>query len=199
MFTHALKTRYEVVAASTMTFWHGGNLDMYDDYVAHKGGRWEYGPGLYLITHYDTAKKYAKGSRKLYRVTVEKGVDVYDAKLPLEVIQTFINTYVSKTLRKGILERLQTRSANGNAPAFMFLNLMINGVPGGGKTAVKNTDTDKLRQFLVSNGIDYALVDNPFGWHEKMLVLFNMQKVVKKEIISPKDKIEVYDLPTDWT
>ncbi len=27
-------------------------------------GRYESGPGLYLTTHYETARKYAKGGRK---------------------------------------------------------------------------------------------------------------------------------------
>ena len=61
-------------ARETMTFWHGGNLDTSTD-VSHKTGRWEYGPGLYLTTQFDVVQKYAKGSRKLYRVVVEKGVD----------------------------------------------------------------------------------------------------------------------------
>ena len=62
---------------NTMTFWHGGNLDDYNQgAINQKAGRYEYGPGLYLITKYSEAIKYAKGSRKLYKVTVEKGNNI---------------------------------------------------------------------------------------------------------------------------
>jgi hypothetical protein len=42
-------------------------------------------------------------------------------------------------------------------------------------------------------------VSNAFGWHEMMLVLFNPQKIVNIIKITPKDKIEVYDLPTEFS
>jgi hypothetical protein len=43
---------------NTKNFWHGGNLDDYVDNIAHKKGRYEYGPGLYAITKYEVASKY---------------------------------------------------------------------------------------------------------------------------------------------
>jgi len=48
-------------AHQTMSFWHGGNLDDYDDVIAHKKGRSEFGPGLYLTTSWDVVQKYRKG------------------------------------------------------------------------------------------------------------------------------------------
>lgn len=198
LFTSVL-AKYSIVASETLTLWHGGNLDSHTDYVAHKGGRWEHGPGLYLTTHYETAKKYAKGNRKLYKVVVQKGTDLYEAKIPFDRVKEFINTYVLKALRKDILERLEKRADGSSVPAYIFLNLMVNGKPGGGAYAIRNTDTDKLRQFLVAQGIDYALVDNAFGWHEKMVVLFNMKKIVSKTVVKPSDKIEIFDLPTEFT
>ena len=64
---------------NTRNFWHGGNLSEYSDIIAQKNGRYEFGSGLYLTTQYDVAKKYAKGSRKLYIVTVELGTDIHDS------------------------------------------------------------------------------------------------------------------------
>lgn len=43
--------------------------------------------------------------------------------------------------------------------------------------------------FLVENGIDYSTVNNPFGWGETMLVLFNMRKIVKATIVKSTDKL----------
>lgn len=197
MFKDKVYSKY-LVTASTLTLWHGGNLDVYKDTTAHRGGRWEHGPGLYLTTHYDTAKKYAKGSRKLYRIVVEKGSDLYESKLDMEPVKDFIDTYVFKALRKDILARLE-KYGSTQVPAEIFLNVMIDGKPGGDGYAIRSTDTDKLRQFLVSQGIDYAIVDNAFGWHERMLVLFNMDKIKSKQVVSPKEKIEEFDLPTTFT
>ena len=43
--------------------------------------------------------------------------------------------------------------------------------------AIKPGNTKYLRQFYIDNGIDYNIVDNSFGWHEKMMVLINMKKI----------------------
>jgi hypothetical protein len=177
----------------TMTFWHGGNLDdAFDETIAHKKGRWEYGPGLYLTTHYDTAMKYAKGGRKLYMITVKKGKQLEDEKLDFEVVKKFINQYVIKNKREELIERLEKRVKDGKLPAFMFCNNIVN------TQAIKSSDTDKLRMFLVEQGIDYSIINNPFGWGDKMLVLFNMKNIIKKQVIGSKDKPEVYDLPTSF-
>jgi hypothetical protein len=47
-------------------------------------------------------------------------------------------------------------------------------------------------------GVDYCIVDNAFGWHEKMIVLYDMKLIITKTVIKPKDKIEVFDLPTNF-
>ena len=182
-----------IISESVLTLWHGGNLELGLENIAHKGSRWEHGPGLYLTTHYDTARKYSKGSRKLYRIVIKKGTNLRDVNIPMSETFSFIDGYVIKAKRKEILSRIEARSKNGAINADTFLNIIIN------ENAIKNTDTDKLRIFLVKQGIDYSVVDNAFGWGERMLVLFNMRNIVSKTIIKPKDKIETYDLPTDFT
>jgi hypothetical protein len=190
-FIKNCRLRYEVTSSS-LTLWHGGNLDFGQDFIAHKGGRWEYGPGLYLTTHYGTAKKYAKGSRKLYQVVVEKGTDIQDVSLPLEKVKDFLDTYGIKAKKKEILEILQKREKEGGIEADILVNVLVN------ESAIKNTNTDQLRKFLVENGVDYSIVDNAFGWHERMLVLFNMKKIISKQVIKSTDKIADFDLPIDW-
>lgn len=179
---------------NTMNFWHGGNLDDYDDIIAQKSGRYEYGAGLYLTTHYDTAYKYSKGSRKLYLITVEKGVDINDAVLDYEPVKSFIQKYVVSSKRKEVFSRLERFNKDGKVKAYVFNNILIN------EKAIKPINTQELRKFLVSNGIDYEIVDNPYGWHEKMMVLYNMTKIVKTVIVKPSDKLtnEMYNLPTDF-
>lgn len=181
-----------VLSENVLTLWHGGNLEFGLENVKHKGGRWEYGPGLYLTTHYDTARKYSKGSRKLYRIVIKKGNEISGVNIPISEVLSFVDDYVLKSKRKDIIERIEKWNKGGSIKADIFLNIMIN------EYAIKNTNTDELRVFLVKQGIDYSIVDNAFGWNERMVVLFNMKNIVSKTIIKPKDKIETYDLPTDF-
>lgn len=178
---------------NTMSLWHGGNIqDTYRETIDHKKGRWEYGPGLYLTTHYGTAVKYAKGSRKLWLVTITKGGDANDVFIPEEKVLTFVNTFVIKSKRKDIVASLDKFKKPAGVPAYIFINSIIN------NDAIKSIDTGLMREFLVDCGVDYYIVDNAFGWHERMIVLFNMKKLQSKEVVLPKDTIETFDLPTEW-
>lgn len=188
-----VKAKYTVCANNTLTLWHGGNLELEKDAIMHKGGRWEHGPGLYLTTHYGTAQKYAKGSRKLYRVVIKRGVNLSDATIPLASAMDFVDTYVIRAKKKDVVSRIEKHAKASDIDADTVLNILINA------DAVKSTNTDKLREFLVHNGIDYSIVDNAFGWHERMVVLFNMKNLLSKTRVLPKDKIEIFDLPTEFT
>lgn len=174
---------------NTKNFFHGGNLNDYNDSIAQKNGRYEYGPGLYITTHYDTAKKYSKGSRKLYIVTVELGTDINNSLINYNTLLEFINTYVIKSLRKLVIERLQRFiDENNNVKAFVFNNIILN------NKAIKPTNTQALREFYVDNNIDYEIVYNPFGWGENMMVLYNMKKIKNIIQVGPNDKLESYEL-----
>lgn len=173
---------------NSQTFWHGGNLDTYDSGIAHRKGRSEYGPGLYLTTHYGTAQKYAKGGRKLYMVTVANGTDLDDSAIPMDTVQKFILEYVIGTKRKLVMERLSKFIKDGGVNGSIFNNVMIN------EDAIKPNNMGHLREFYVQQGIDYVMVDNTFGWHEKMMVLFNMKKIVEMKRVMPNDTIEKFDL-----
>jgi len=173
---------------NTMNFWHGGNLDDYNDIIAQKNGRYKYGAGLYITTHYETAKKYAKGSRKLYLITVEKGVDINDAFLDLDKVKEFVSMYIIGSKRRMLMDRLEKYTDNGKVIADVFNNIILN------DSAIKSTNTRYLRNFFVENGIDYEIVDNPFGWGEKMMVLYNMKKIVNVIHVKSTDRITQYDL-----
>jgi hypothetical protein len=173
---------------NSMNFWHGGNLDDYDDIIAQKNGRYEYGAGLYITTHYDTARKYSKGSRRLYLITVQNGADISDTYLPSDKVLEFINSYVIGNLRRSVWSRLQPYIEDGKIKAFIFNNTLLN------EKAVKSSNTRFLRSFLVDNGIDYEVVDNAFGWGEKMMVLYNMKKIINVIQVKPNDRITKYDL-----
>jgi len=172
----------------TMNFWHGGNLDVYDDIIAQKNGRYEYGPGLYLTTQFEVAEKYSKGSRKMYLVTVANGVEIHDGVLPEESVKQFIKSYILGSKKKEVWERIQKYKVDGGFKAFVFNNIVLN------EKAIKPSNTSKLRQFYVDNGIDYEIVDNAFGWHETMMVLYNMKKIVQTQVLKPGQTPEKYNL-----
>jgi hypothetical protein len=169
-----------------LSLWHGGNLDFDKDVIVHKGGRWEYGPGLYLTTRYEVVSKYARGSRKLYMVDIMIGTDLKTVSLPLDVVNNFINSRVIKRKKIEVLAGVSRRIKDEALNADTFLNILIN------NDAIKNSETDILRKFFVANKIDYA-----FGWGEKMIVLFNMKKIDKITVVKPKDRLEMFDLPID--
>ena len=173
---------------NTMNFWHGGNLDNYADVISHKSGRHEYGAGLYLINKYNAVTKYIKGNRKLYMVTVEKGVDISDSYIDKETAQQFIKKNCIKSNQNDILMRLEKYTENDKVWADVFNNCILN------TNGLPSSKTNLLRSFLIECGIDYEIVDNPFGWGEKMMVLYNMKKIVKITQIKSTDKIEQFDL-----
>lgn len=173
---------------NSMEFWHGGNLDQYNDIIAQKNGRYEYGPGLYLTTQYETAKKYAKGSRKLYKITVSQGSDINNSFLDFDDVTDFIKLYVISSKRKEIYSRLLKYITDNKIKAYIVNNVFLN------ENAIKPSNTKYLREFYINNGIDYEIVDNPFGWGEKMMVLYNMKKIKNVQIIRPNDNINNYDL-----
>ncbi len=175
----------------TMTFWHGGNLDDMGD-VAHKSGRWEHGPGLYLTTQYDVVQQYAKGSRKLYKVTVEKGNSLDDVRLPIANVMEFVKQYVIKNKAKEVIASIERLTKEGTLLADTFMNIIIN------NDAIKNTNTNDLRQFFVRNKVDYSLLDNTFGWGEKMMVLFNMTKIVNIERFKSGDRMDDWNFPKQF-
>lgn len=171
-----------------MQFWHGGDLDNYDDIISQKNGRYEYGPGLYLTTHYDTAKKYAKGRRKFYMISVEKGNDINKSLFDIDKVKEFVNNYVIKNKQREILQRIEKHNKENTIKGYIFNNILLN------EKALSPRNTSNLRQFLIDNGVDYEIVDNPFGWGEKMMVLYNMKKIKNVKQITSKDKIENYVL-----
>lgn len=176
---------------NTMSLWHGGDLNAT---VKYKSGRTEYGPGLYLITKYSVAQKYAKGSRKLYMITIAKGASSDEVFIPLDDVVKFTNSYTAVAKRKSVSEYIQRLSKDGHTiRAQVLINILIN------ENAIKPSNMNMLREFLVHSGVDYQVVPNAFGWNDAvMVVLFNMNKVVNSRRIMPNDDIQQFDLPTTF-
>jgi hypothetical protein len=167
--------------SKVMYFWHGGNLDEYNDVIAQKSGRYEYGAGLYLTTELQVAIKYAKGSRRLYKIGVETGTEISDAVIDYDKIKLFIDKYVIGLKKGEVKERLSKYIIDGKVKASYLNNIILN------EKAIKPTNTYFLREFFVQNDIDYELVNNVYGWGETMMVLYNMNKIVDIQIVKQSE------------
>lgn len=176
--------------SDTVTLFHGGkSIDNYfHGTLPNPKGNREYGPGLYLSTEYSIAAKSTKGGSKIYKVTVEKGNDIYKIKLDLEDIKYFIQKYVIGSKRKDFLYRLEGYIKDNKVSAGTFLNMIIN------SKAIQSNSIRYLKNFLVSKGIDYAI--ERFDSHT-LLIVMNSNKIQKVEVVDHK-KLNTLTMPFDW-
>ena len=187
------KTISPTTESQCMSFWHGGNLDD-TSMRPQKKGRFEYGAGLYLITRYEVATKYAKGSRKLYLVTVEQGTDAHTSTIEFEAATKFVSSYIIKRMQPQVMTYIESNIERvGHLSADSFNAMVLN------SAGLQARNTVELSQFLVNQGIDYELINNPFGWGQAvMMVLYNTRKINSVEQVMSKDKILMFDLPTKF-
>lgn len=172
-------------SANTITLWHGGkDLEhTHREVTSSKKGRWQHGPGLYLTNSYNRAQEYAKGSRKVYRVTINRGTEISKVQIPYTDVLAFANQYIPTSKRKQFLMSIQEnmeRMGTDSVGANVFLNLIINW------ESVPSSKTNIVAQFLVQHGVDYAI--SSFGGfaNEKVVVLFNRSKIVSVVPVIPK-------------
>lgn len=172
-------------STNTVTLWHGGkDLEhTHSEVTSSKKGRWQHGPGLYLTNSYARAQEYAKGGRKVYRVTINRGTEISKVQIPYTDVLSFANQYIPTSKRKQFLMSIEDnmkRMGGDTVSANVFLNLIINW------EAVPSSKTNIIAQFLVNHGVDYAI--DKFGGYEneQVVVLFNRSKIVKVEHAVPK-------------
>lgn len=159
-------------SGQTLTLWHGGR-NLQSDYLevrAHKKGRWEHGPGLYLTTHRDTAVKYAKGGGRVYEViiAIDPSKELNEVEISMDSATEFVERHVMQKFRSKIINDLESsHDRRGRLTASTLVNLCLN------YEAIPNTKTDKLRRFLIDNGVDYTEVSRYGGRDETVYVVIN--------------------------
>jgi hypothetical protein len=153
-----------------MRFYHGGNLDNIDSDYVFKTKKMEFGAGLYLTNDYRVVQKYTRGSRKLYLVEVYKGTDINDVELDYNLVINFLNKLIGSNINK-ILPYLEQRNQNDKIRMLYVNNLLFN------YNLVKGQKTRQLVNFYINNGIDYEISENSFGFGDKMMILYNTNKI----------------------
>lgn len=170
---------------NTINFWHGGNLDTINDNFKFKKDRRMYGIGLYLTNNYLTAKKYNKGGRKLYLVTVQIGNDISNSLFNTVDCIEFVKKYCVGSKKKEIIHYVEFYSKENKINSSIFNNIILN------HDGIRPINTQNLLNFYINNNVDYELNDTVNG---KIMVLYNTKKIVKITQVKPTDKIEKYDL-----
>lgn len=184
--------------SKTIRLWHGGR-DLESSYQETNcaKGLWEHGPGLYLTTSYDRARKYAKGGGATYLVEIEEGNPISRIQCPIEDVEKFIQDNIIGKKRNPLLIDIHNNMKRMNSTTHIhiehFLNLIIN------HEAIQKTKTDLLAKFLVSHGADYGVVKRYGGGEETVLVVFNRKKIKRvKKIKSNEIELTDYDLPFEF-
>lgn len=158
----------------TISFWHGArNWEGPPEIRPARAKRAEHGPGIYLTTRYETAKKYAKGGGKVMLVHVDEPLAMLsDARVTLATMESFLRATPRVKSRAAIIADLRGGAARMNSESSMplshLVNLMVNHDAAVGSAGVE------LARFLVSLGVDADVVT----WaDEDWLVLFNVNKI----------------------
>lgn len=158
-------------------------------------GRYEHGPGIYLTTGLETARKYAKGRGAVLRVEVDSDfVWLQDAVLPTETLVDWVMSQSRLKHRREIVEdldraakRVEDRLGEGMSWVETLVNLTVN------REALSGDAGPSLAEFLSDHGIGASLVTNAIGRGEDWVVLFDPSKVITWERVGPNES--TWDLP----
>lgn len=179
-----------------ITLWHGGR-DLHLSYHKPKicaKGRWEHGPGLYLTTHYETARKYAKGGGTTYKVELELGNHIKNIDIHIDNVLDFVKRSVIKSKQNDIIDDLHNNMKRSQTVPFINAEILVNLCVN--YEALKGEQTVALNRFLVENNVDYGTEDNFGGRSETVCVVYNLDKIKKVKALKSKDiPTSEYELP----
>lgn len=151
--------------------------------MTHRQGHAEHGPGIYLTTSWETARKYAKGGGSVYRMIVASPRGwVDDVRLTLSDALSFVKENAGRgkkaTAVREILERVAARFGGESVPASVLVNACVDNGLASGQVG------PALAEFLVSHGVDASLVSHG---QDDWVVLFNPGLIQRVERLTPDD------------
>lgn len=170
--------------------WHGGaRWESGPEIKPVKAGRYEAGPGIYLTSSYERARKYAKGGKVTTMVTlVDKSKIRWleSAKLDRSAILKFLYNTPRLRNRTQIAEYFEKFGADV-VPANNLVNLCVN------HDALVGMNGQVMAKWLVDQGIDASLHSPTSG--ESWVVVFN-PKIIKLHTVVPANMVSLsqYDL-----
>lgn len=164
-----------------------------------KKGRVEYGPGLYLTTSYETARKYSKGGGSVLRIGLDPQIVwLESARMPLaDALALARSLRGAKTRLERVAydlsaaaERMKGRLGGDVVPVPSLVNLLVN------LDLVSGVNGPVVAAALVALGIEASLVNAKHG--EDWVVLFDPRKIVSVDVVKPSDVGDGKPCPWDW-
>lgn len=189
------KILFESVSDSDVfQMYHGGmRMEVVPDSIrGARQGKYESGIGINFTNSFETAKKYAGGSRVVHLVDIDKNiVTLEDTFIDMEEAIDFIKGLKRLKHREKIIDGIRQtkyRKDPSNIYASVLNNLFINYEAGAGKVGLD------LVNFFLSKGIDGTFTDK--SGNEVWFVLFNLQKIKRIQIMKGYPKtVEEWMLP----
>ncbi len=184
-----------------ISLWHGSRgWEGSPTIRPSRKSRAELGPGIYVTTHFETARKYAKGGGLVRRLVFNPRLTLENAALSLSDAADFVTSVITKSKQADVLERmlicaernkLDNRVLLGSDPlkvhAEVLVNLCVNGdlAPGAKGQA--------LAEFLTGQGIDCSF-SRSHG-NETWGVIFNPEIISSYKPVSARDvSMDDYEL-----
>jgi hypothetical protein len=173
----------EELEINTFQMYHGGKKWYTTGEINPiKQGRYEHGVGIYLTNNYETARRYAKGSRVVSLININKNfTDINKVSLDTTEMFNFLMGVNRLKNKNGLISDLKSYIERNNTniiTADILNNLVVNNESGAGQGGVEIT------KFLVSKGVDASLVYQ--SGKEYWLVVFNPKIIISYKYVDPK-------------
>lgn len=159
----------------TINLWHGSRrwVGPPEIRVGSKG-RCENGPGIYLTTRYETARKYSKGGGIVLKAELKSSLAwLENARMDVEYLKQFVNDLPRLHKRKALLNDLDwsaQRHSDDKLPVSYLVNLFVNHDLASGESG------KALALWLADQGIDASLYHR--SGQEDYVVVFNPKCIV---------------------
>lgn len=169
---------------NTFQMYHGGKRwsRIPTEIINSRKNRYEAGVGIYFTNDYNTARRYAKGSRVVHLVDIDKNFKrLKDVYIPVTELVEFVKNASGMRHKTELIQsimRCAERMGKDTLSADVLNNLIVNHEAGAGKAGVL------VANFFVSKGAD-ASIENQHG-EEFWLVVFNPKIIKKVSVVDPK-------------
>lgn len=191
-------TENNTAESNTFKMYHGGKRwsQLPTELMPHKQGRYEAGVGIYFTNSYNTARRYAKGSRVVHLVELDKNYkELGDIQIPVTELIQFVKSVSGLKRKSNIINDIQRHAERIHSDVVrlnVLNNLIVNHEAGAGRAGVE------ISKYFVSKGAD-AHLEKQSG-DEFWLVVFNPNIIKKVTVVDPKtvNSDSTYMLPNPY-